>query len=258
LLERARLPTGGRSTDEIAAEAAPLLPLLDELSDEVRVGGDFESFQFRECFTVLSLLGRRLALLDLTPTAALQIVRLTVRSVDGFDDRPPKGFAERAVDAATEGFVLGREERIAELAEARAAKHLRPLRISDDAIALILSGVHEPSVLSECADALGRSMLAADIDIAIVDLSQLGEANRERATALFAADEVARMLGGICIFTGMDPRWAAAAAEARIPVDAMYVAPTLAAAIDSARERRGRGQASSRTGWRALLKRLRG
>lgn len=241
----------------MVAEAAPLLPLLAELSSEARAGDDFESFSFRECFTVLSLLGRRLALLDLTPTVALQVVRLALRSVDGFDDRSMQAFAERAVDAATEGFVLGREERIAKLAEVRAAKHLHPLRIDDAAFALLLSGVHEPSVLSECTDALGRSMLAADIDIAIVDLSQLGEANRERATALFAADEVARMLGGTCVFTGIDPRWAAAAAEARISMDALHVAPNLAAAIDSARRMKWRSPGRTKPRWRALLDRFR-
>lgn len=256
LLHGERLATGGLPLEAIASETRPLLPLLAELPAAEFSEGDFQAFQFRECLTVLSLLGRRFALLDLTPTAALQVVRVALRAVEGLDLPPTQGFGNRAIEAAAEGFVLGREERVAELADARAAKPLRPLRIDDAAFALILSGVHEPAVLSECADALGRAMLDADVDVAIVDLSQLGEANRERARAVFAADEVARMLGGVCIFTGLDLRWEAAATEARIPLDAIQVAASLAAAITSAREMGRQRQAAGRPPWRALLGRL--
>jgi len=241
----------------LTAEVASVLPLLAELSASDRASGDYESFQFRECFAVLSLLGRRLALLDLTPTAAIQIVRIALRSVAGSDETPPGGFDERAVAAALEGFVLGREERVAQNAEARAAKPVTPLRIDDAAFALIISGVHEPAALSECVDALGRAMLNAGVDVAIVDLTQIGEPNRERAAALFAADEVAKMLGGVCFFTGLDARWRAAAADARIPLDAIQIASNLAAAIAAVRETAGRTAPGIGAKWRALLRGLR-
>jgi len=257
LLEEAKPPTGGVELDEVAAEVAALLPLLSELPAEQRQSGDYESFEFRECFTVLTLLGRRLALLDLTPTTAVRVVQLAVRSVDGSNEAREEGFRQHAVAAAIEGFVLGREERVAHSLETQAAKPLKPLRVDDAAFALILSGVHEPAVLGDCVDALGRAMLDADIEIAIVDLTQLGEPNRERATAAFAADEVAKMLGGICFFTGVDFRWRAAADEAHIPLDAMHIAPNLAEAIGAARQVSGQTANRRNAKWRTLLARLR-
>jgi hypothetical protein len=242
---------------EIVAEVAPVLPLLAELPAEQRRCGDYESFEFRECFTVLTLLGRRLALLDLTPTTAVRVVQLAVSSVDGSGESREGAFGQHAVAAAVEGFVLGREERVAQLAQDRAAKPLKPLRIDDVAFALVLSGVHEPSVLSDCVDALGRAMLDADIEVAIVDLTQLGEPNRERAAAAFAADEVTKMLGGTCFFSGVDFRWKAAAADARIPLDAMRVVPNLAEAIAAARKASAIPGKRADLKWRTLLDRLR-
>jgi hypothetical protein len=122
---------------------------------------------------------------------------------------------------------------------------------------LIASGVHEPAALSECVDALGRAMLNADVDVAIVDLTQLGEPNRERAATVFAADEITRMLGGVCFFTGVDSRWKAAANDARIPLDTLQVVPDLAGAIAAARDIARRSTAGANPKWRALLDRLR-
>jgi hypothetical protein len=257
LLEEARPPTGGVTLEEIRFEVAPLLPLLSELPAKERAGGDYESFEFRECFAVLTLLGRRLALLDLTPTATIQIVLLALGSVAGPDESPTDGFARPVVAATVEGFVLGREERVAQTAEAHAAKSLKPLRIDDAAFALIASGVLAPAALSDYVDALGRAMLNADVEVAVVDLTQLGEPNRERAAAVFAADEIARMLGGVCIFTGVDSRWKAAAEDARVPLGTLQIAPDLAGAIAAARDIARHGTEGTRPKWRALLDRLR-
>lgn len=257
LLEGARPPTGGVPLDDIAKETAPLLPLVSELSEQEREAGDYESFEFRECLTVLTLLGRRLALLDLTPTAAVQVVQLALRAADESEGLPARQFAERAVAAAIEGFVLGREERVLQQREAQAAKHVHPLRIDEKIFALIISGVHEPSMLSEHVDALGRAMLDADAEIAIVDLSQLGEANRDRAAAMFAADEVVRMLGGFCFFSGVDARWESAIADARIDVDPMQITESFGAALAAARAAADETAAGRVTKWRSLLDLLR-
>jgi hypothetical protein len=122
---------------------------------------------------------------------------------------------------------------------------------------LIISGVHEPEALSEHVDALGRAMLDADAAAAVVDLSQLGEPNRDRARAIFGADEVARMLGATCIFSGVDPRWRAAAADARIHLDELEIASTLAKALERARMLADQAEADANPKWRALLDRLR-
>ena len=257
LLEEARPPTGGVTLDSIEKEVAPVLPLLVELPAHERAEGDFGSFQFRECFTVLTLLGRRLALLDLTPTAAVQVIDLVLSSIDDAGDGATARFERRARTAAVEGFVRGREERVTQTAETRASRPVRPLRIDDSTFALVVSGVHEPSVLSEQVDALGRAMLDTDATVAIVDLTQLGEPNRDRARAVFAADEMTRMLGGVCVFSGVDPRWKAAAADGRIHLDELRVVASLADALRLARELAGQAEAKANPTWRALLDRLR-
>ncbi len=255
-LEEARPATGGLSLDDVFAEVTPLLPLVSELPIEKRAGGDFESFEFRECFTVLTLVGRRLALLDLTPTTALRVTRLALQSVDPSCEVDVEPFAQRAVAAAVEGFVLGREERVSQAAMERAASCLQPLRIDASIFALVISGTHEPAVLSDCVDALGRAMLDADVELAIVDLTQLSEPNRERAIAVFSADEIAKMLGGQCIFVGVDQRWRAAATGARIPLDALRIAPSLADALQAARNSPDRAAPPRKPKWRALLARF--
>ena len=254
LLAETRPPTGGVALDDIAAEVRPVLPLLSELPAHERAGGDFDSFQFRECFTVLTLLGRRLALLDLTAASAVEITGLALRSIDPPGAPSTEGFRQRATMATVEGFVMGREERVAQDAEARALAPIRPLRIDASTYALLITGVHDPSALTEAVESLGRSMLDADAGVAIVDLTQLGEPNRERARAVFAAEEVTRMLGAKCIFSGVDPRWRQAAAEGRIHLDELQVVPTFAAALAAAAEAR----AGNNPKWRALLDRLRG
>jgi hypothetical protein len=255
-LEAVRPATGGVPLEDLLAEFTPLLPLLAELPAAKRVAGDFESFEFRECLTVLTLVGRRLALLDLTPTSAMRVTRLALQSVDPSNQAGVERFAEHALAAAVEGFVLGREERVSQVAMERAASCLEPLRIDGSIFALVISGAHEPAVLSDCVDALGRAMLEADVEVAIVDLTQLGEPNRERAIAVFAADEIAKMLGGHCVFAGVDPRWRAAATDARIPLDAMEIASNLADALAAARNFADRAAKEGTPSWRARLSRL--
>jgi hypothetical protein len=256
-LDAARPPTGGVPLESIRTEVAPVLPLLVELPAEARAEGDYASFQFRECFTVLTLLGRRLALLDLTPTAALEVVELALGSIDDEDDPRTEGFARRARMAAVEGFVRGREERVEQIAETRASRPIRPLRVDETTFALLISGAHDATVLSEHVEALGREMLDTNATIAIVDVSQLGEPNPERARAIFSADEVTRMLGATCIFSGVDPRWRAAAAEGRIHLEELQVVPTLARALQMATELRAEARSGANPTWRALLERLR-
>ena len=230
LLEGVRPPTGGVPLNQIAAEAAPVLPLLGELSSSTQ-SADLESFEFRECLTVLTLLGRRLALLDLTPIAAVEVVQLALRAVRESSPGLSAAFVDRAMAAMFEGFVLGREERVTHVLEERAARCLRPVRIDKGAYGLFVTGVHDGAVLSECVDALGRAMLDKGVEVALVDLSQLGEATRDVTVAMFGADEVARMLGGVCFFGGVDARWETAATEAGVNLSDLQTMPDFAGAL---------------------------
>jgi hypothetical protein len=100
-------------------------------------------------------------------------------------------------------------------------------------------------------------MLDADAEVAIVDLSQLAEPNRERATAIFSADEVVRLLGGICFFSGIDARWKAAIADAHVAIEATQLVEDFAAALAAARRMENRTEQPRRTAWRSWLDRWR-
>ncbi len=256
LLEHHRPPTGGVGLDEILKQAVPVLPLLCELAADDREDADFQSFEYRELSTGLTLLGRRLGLLDLTPSGALQVVQLTLRAVDPAAEATPQAFEAHAIGAAVEGFVLGREERVEEIAHARAADPVTPLRVDDDVLALIVTGVHDPNAIGAFVDELGRAMLDADARVSIVDLSQLGAPTPDRAAAIFAADEVTRMLGATCIFCGIDDAWRRAAEGARIAFDTIEIAPRFSDAIAVARAQIDRADRPAARGWRALLGRL--
>ena len=253
----ARPPTGGVPPEVIEGEVLPVLPLLAELPIEERAGEDFESFSFREVLTVLTLFGRRLALLDLTPSAAVAVVEAALDASRGDDEPPTLAFNRHARIAAIEGFVRGREERVASAGEARAGASVRPLRVDADTYALIVSGVHEPEALSDHVDALGRAMLEGNASIGIVDLSQLGEPTRDRARAVLSAEEVVRMLGARCIFSGLSPAWERCANEAHIDLGMLHVEPRLADALATARTLHDEATARSSPAWRTLLDRIR-
>jgi hypothetical protein len=256
-LDAARPPTGGVPANVIETEVLPVLPLLSELAVEERVDGDFESFRFREALTVLTLFGRRLALLDLTPTSAAAVVDAALTATKGEGDPPTPAFDRYARVAAFEGFVRGREERVQTDADQRAGRFVRPLRVDADTVALIVSGVHDAEALSEFVDALGRAVLDADASVAIVDLSQLGEPDRDRARALFAADEVVRMLGGRCVFSGVRNDWEVAAAEGNVDLSLLHVTARLSDALEAARSGAPADDEHRRASWRSLLGRLR-
>ena len=256
-LDTVRPATGGVSADTIEAEVVALMPLLIEISIDERAGEEFESFSFREVLTVVTLLGRRLALLDLTPTSAVTIVDAALDATRGDGVPPTPAFDRHARGAALAGFVRGREERERAECDTRNQLPVAPLRIDGSSFALVVSGVHEPEVLGEYVDALGRAILDANASVGIVELSQLGEPNRDRARAIFAAEEVVRMLGGRCIFSGVDSRWEAAAQDAHIDLSMLHVTSTFSEALQATRVATSEAKSRPPFAWRALFERLR-
>ena len=226
LLGAARPPTGGARLDSVEAEVTAILPMLADLPLEERGSDDFTSVRFRECFTLLTLLGRRLALLDLTPTAALQVAEIALAAAAGEGELPPARFGDRARVAMVEGFVRGREEQVTQVAEHRAARAVRPLRVDASTFALIALG-------------------------------QLGEPTRERARAIFAADSITRMLGATCLFSGVDFRWRQAAEEAQLHLDRARIVRNFADALDAARSISRPKKVRTAKGWLGLLDRWR-
>jgi rsbT co-antagonist protein RsbR len=204
-----------------------------------------------------TLLGRRLAILDLTPTATLHIVRILLASIVEHAEPSEVRFDDQLRAAIIEGFVIGREERVSEQSAARAAAPVRPLRLDASIVLLAVTGEHAPEILSNMVDALGRDMLDANANVALVDLTQLAAPNRERARAILAADEMARMLGAACVFSGVDARWESAAVEAGMPIAMLRRTETLREGLALARSIADGARLDARPRWRALLERLR-
>lgn len=246
-------PSGGLSLSAIEREVAPVLSTLVEGT----TAGEVQSFYSRECFTLSTLLGRRLALLDLTPTATLRVVELLLASVAEQAGPSAARFGDQLRAAIIEGFVIGREERVSDQAAKGAAAPIRPLRLDASILLLAVTGEHAPEALSQMVDALGRDMLDANANVALVDLTQLAAPNRERARAMLAADEMTRMLGAVCVFSGVDARWEAAAGEARVPIENLHRTATFREGLALARSIADSARVVAPPKWRALLERFR-
>ncbi len=247
-LAQSRLTLGQRTLDEIVPEVMPVLEALASLPPRLETS-DLDSFGYREGFALITLLGRRLALLDLTPTATLAICATAVRLVPHSEE-----FANAAAAACIEGFVRGREERIEQLHRATAQASVAPVRVSPEAFLLMPSGLEDPEIISQKVDELARKLFKHEAKFALVDFSQMGEPSADRAAALFGADEMTKMLGASCIFTGLDAGWEAAAKEAGIDVTILRTAPDLAEGLALAKSAPRRG--ARRSWWGALYKRL--
>lgn len=247
-LARSRLTLGPRTLEEIVPEVMPVLEALAALPPRSEAT-DLGSFEFREGFALITLLGRRLALLDLTPTATLGICATAIRLVPNSE-----AFANAAAAACMEGFVRGREERIEQLHRAKAQASVTPVRVSAKAFLLIPSGIEDPETISQKVDELARKLFKHEAKFALVDFSQMGEPSVERAAALFGADEMAKMLGASCIFTGIDAGWEAAAKEAGIDIAMLTTAASLAEGLALAS---AATPPDTRDSWlRSLLRRL--
>lgn len=200
--ERATFDVDRALCDELTAEARPAAESLC-LALALDATGDALSLSHHESLTMVSLLGRRAAFLDARPTSAALLVPCLVA---GFDD---SGFAlpatalEALNSACLEGYVGGREESVREHAARRAAQALPSFPVAERVRALILTGVHDSEVLRERVEAFGRELHRSDAAACIVDLSALHEPSRRRAAAVLSTDEVSRMLGAQCVFSGV-------------------------------------------------------
>lgn len=228
LLASGELPLGDLAQEEIAAEVAPVLDSLSALR-EPESADDLNEFEFRECFALVTLLGRRLALLDLTPTAALGVAATVTEAA-----RVPALFARPAIAASMEGFVRGREERVDAAHASRLSDAIGPVPVSSNCYLLMPAALDDAEVIAAKVDELARKLFAKDARVAIVDFSQMGAPTADSAAALLGAEEMTKMLGAQAIFSGMTEAWKDAAREAGIDLRILILATDLAEALELA------------------------
>ncbi len=186
--------------DTLELEAATV---IESIVDASTAGSlpDPQAPEFRESLTLASLLGRRAALLDATPMAALALAPAIVHSLRGRLDIEPLHEALRL--ATVDGYVRGREERALLVGARRAADAIPAVKLAPRCFAIFLRGVQAPEEMERVIGDLGRALLAGDARACVVDASGLREPDRERAAQLFSVHETCVMLGVRCIYTGV-------------------------------------------------------
>jgi hypothetical protein len=204
--------------EELTLEAAPAIEALGFALDQ-NAHGDLSRIEHHEGLAMVTLLGRRAGALGATPTAAIHLVPAIVRALDASGRKVPEALVRPLTAMCFEGYVAAREDAIESAQASAAIDNAAIVRFVPRGLLLILSGEHQPEVLSEIVERLGRQMLKHDAAAAVVDLTGLEGPNEERAIEVFGAHSAARMLGATCIFVGATDAWLAAARAARVDVD---------------------------------------
>ncbi|MCB9603621.1 MAG: hypothetical protein H6721_29720 [Sandaracinus sp.] len=183
-----------RRVPELAKEARPAVASL-HFALSVEVEGDEASLEHHEGLAMIHLLGRRAAVLGISPFSAAQVV-----------DALAVAFAERlralpsrlhALLAATliEGFVRGREEVVHEASRAKAAASQPTFCLAPGCHAWIVCGDLAPEALEARGNELARELFAKEARVALLDVGALIEPDRAHAAALAETVAGARVVG---------------------------------------------------------------
>ncbi|MCA9607181.1 MAG: hypothetical protein KC619_16355 [Myxococcales bacterium] len=186
----------------------------------------------REGLTLASLLGRRAAVLDVTPAAALGIAPALVDGLYGVGERSVLLDPLRAT--IVDGYVRAREERERDLAARRAADAVAWAELAPRCFAVFLRGEQDAHALEPRIEALGRALLDGDARACVVDLRGLREPDRDRIGQLFAIHAACSMLGVRTHFVGFGEGWTQAATEARVDFSLVEMHPNVGTAVSEA------------------------
>jgi hypothetical protein len=210
---------------ELSLEAVPAIDALAFALDQ-NAEGDLSRIEHHEGLAMVTLLGRRAGALGATPTAAIHLVPALVNALSESGRKVPEELVRPLTAMCFEGYVAAREEGLREAQAAASIDNAAIVRLVPRGLGLILAGEHEEEVLAEIVERLGRKMLKHDAAAAVVDISRLEGATKERAAEVFGAHGAARMLGATCVFAGASQPWLDAAREARVDLDVLTLEPT--------------------------------
>jgi len=214
LRERLPFEADRALVETIELEARPAVESLD-MALSLDTADDIRSLGHHESLAMFSLLGRRLARLG---ASVLLAHRIAPTLLDAFASRAELSASVREglELACLEGFVLGREEAVADEAAERAARAMPSGRVAEGVHLLVLAGLHEDEVLTERIEAFGRELHRGDAQSCVIELSTLEEPSPRRVSAVLAAEETSRMLGAPCFFAGVSQPWRDAFEEAGV------------------------------------------
>jgi hypothetical protein len=213
----------------LAIETRPVAEaLLEGLAHLRRV--DVRAAELREALALASLLGRRAAVLGATPTAALAIAPALLEAASHEDPRALE-LADVVQAVCMEGYVAATEEAAEERAARRAADAIPVLEPAPRCFLIAPAGVQDAEQLERVLDELGRRLLERDARACVIEISRLADPDRERARRLFAIDATCKMLGVVCVFSGVGATWTSAAREAGLDLEHLRIAEDLPAAL---------------------------
>ncbi|MEM9863230.1 MAG: hypothetical protein AAF938_16665 [Myxococcota bacterium] len=222
--------------DELANEARPAIESL-VMALSIGRADDVESLSHHEGVAMVTLLGRRAAILGVTPSGADRVMRALRRAFDDVELSVPESAIDALSLGSLEGFVRGYEERLRDAVETEVESQLVARALVPGVLYLPLHGPIGAEALGRAGESLGRAMHRADASAAIVDLNGLHPKERRIVAAVASADEGARMLGASLHFAGVNGEWANAfkALEPHV----LRLHETLQAAFESALEDSG-------------------
>lgn len=197
---------------ELVVEARPAVHAVLFAVGSDRAG-DTNSLEHHESLAMLTLLGRKVALLGGTPSAALCVVPALCDAFESCEVRVPAGVNAALNSVLMEGFVRGREEAVDERHRRSLAKATGALRVCEGVLLLRFVGRLDPDAIVAVGEDFARRLFSTEAVSCVVDVSSLEGTTSRHARAVFAIDEAARMLGVRCIFSGFDERWAETLAD---------------------------------------------
>lgn len=188
---------------EVAREARPVAIALAALA-----GVDSDGLEAREATALTSLLGRRVGVLGLTPTAMLTVLPLLLEAMD-----LPHTLGARLQPVFVEGYVAAREEGLEDTNAERMARGVVDFEPLPRLRVVSIGGEQTASALEPVLDELGRRLLDKDAAALLVHVQRLTRPRPETAARVFTLDATCRMLGVRCIFVGVQPDLRASAEE---------------------------------------------
>ncbi len=212
---------------DLASEARPAIHALhfalamDNTDDE-------GSLDHHEGLAMVSLLGRRAALLGASPAALRRLVPALIAI---FPDTP-EAYAAHLKDAAFEGYVRGNEEALRAEAAINATKSLVLFEAVPSVWVFILAGEHDPDALQARAEDVGRELFAREASACVIEMSGLEVPTRSRAAAVLDVYESARLVGAYAVVTSASPGWRSLFGE--LPVQDLELADTFAQGFENA------------------------
>ena len=195
---------------------------------------DEATLAHHEALAMVTLLGRRLALLGLSPASAGQAVPALAEAWRGRAAPLPEALRDALGAAFVEGFVRGHGERAREQwLDALAAA--QPVLTPAPGVRLwIAAGDLDAARLADRGEAFARDVYRSEAHTAIMDVRSLPPPSPRRAAAVVDTLEALAMLGVGRVLIASDP-WGDAVPDAATS----HVATTLADALERLPRARG-------------------